>query len=67
MFCHAWALKAWHLAKAMDVDTTVERNLKLLLRGVLTAGRGQTRFLDAGAMAPGMRVARPRRRRTASR
>lgn len=36
MFCHAWALKAWHFAKTMDVDTYVERGLRLMLRGVLT-------------------------------
>nr|WP_294512860.1 TetR/AcrR family transcriptional regulator [uncultured Rhodopila sp.] len=36
MFCHAWALKAWHFAKTMDVDTYVERGLSLMLRGVLT-------------------------------
>jgi AcrR family transcriptional regulator len=36
MFCHAWALKAWHFAKAMDVDTYVARGLRLMLRGVLT-------------------------------
>ena len=23
MFCHAWALKSWHFAKVMDVDTYV--------------------------------------------
>ncbi len=36
MFCHAWALKAWHFARTMDVDTYVERGLRLMLRGVLT-------------------------------
>jgi AcrR family transcriptional regulator len=36
MFSHAWALKAWHFARTMDVDTYVERGLRLMLRGVLT-------------------------------
>ncbi len=37
MFSHMWALKAWHFAARMDVDAYVDRGLKLMLRGVLTA------------------------------
>jgi AcrR family transcriptional regulator len=49
MFCHAWALKAWHFAKTMDVDTYVERGLRLMLRGVLTrAGTKRMARLEAG-------------------
>ncbi len=65
MFCHAWALKAWHFAKAMDVETYVERGLNLMLRGVLTeAGRRRMQVLDAAHVAPD---ARPRRQRAATR
>lgn len=47
MFCHAWALKSWHFAKAMDVDTYVRRGLDLMLRGVLTrAGTARMRRLE---------------------
>ena len=45
MFCHTWALKAWHFARMMDVDTYLERGLRPLLRGVLT--RAGTRRLQA--------------------
>jgi TetR/AcrR family transcriptional regulator, cholesterol catabolism regulator len=45
MFSHAWALKAWHFAKKMDVDTYVERGLRLMLRGVLTRS-GAKRMLE---------------------
>ena len=37
MFCHAWALKAWRFASAMSVEAYVERGLRLMLGGVLTA------------------------------
>ena len=48
MFCHAWALKAWHFGKEMDVDTYVERGLKLMLRGMLTrAGEQRMRLVAA--------------------
>jgi AcrR family transcriptional regulator len=47
MFAHAWALKSWHFAKAMDVDTYVTRGLTLMLRGVLTrAGVKRMRRLE---------------------
>lgn len=53
MFCHAWALKAWHFAPKMDVDTYVERGLRLMLRGVLTkAGAKWMRKLEASGVAP---------------
>jgi AcrR family transcriptional regulator len=53
MFCHAWALKAWHFAQTMDVDTYVERGLRLMLRGVLTkAGTKRMRKLEARGVAP---------------
>ncbi|HXA22464.1 MAG TPA: TetR/AcrR family transcriptional regulator [Acetobacteraceae bacterium] len=48
MFCHTWALKAWHFAKVMDVDTYVRRGLDLMLRGVLTrAGVKRMHRLEA--------------------
>lgn len=48
MFSHAWALKAWHFAKLMDVDTYVDRGLSLMLRGVLTdAGERILRVLES--------------------
>ena len=48
MFSHAWALKAWHFAKTMDVDTYVERGLRLMLMGVLTrAGAKRMTKLEA--------------------
>ena len=48
MFSHAWALKAWYFGKHMDVGTYVDRGLKLMLRGVLTAaGERMLRSLDA--------------------
>ncbi len=64
MFCHAWALKAWHFARAMDVETYVERGLNLMLRGVLTEqGRGRMLHLEANRVvppAPGIRTRTPR-------
>jgi|tagenome__1003787_1003787.scaffolds.fasta_scaffold20751522_2 AcrR family transcriptional regulator len=53
MFCHAWALKAWHFAKKMDVDTYVQRGLRLMLRGVLTkAGTKRMLKLEASGIVP---------------
>ena len=53
MLCHSWALKAWHFAKSMDVDTYVQRGLKLLLRGVLTrAGTRRMHRLEANGAGP---------------
>lgn len=50
MFSHAWALKAWHFARLMDVGTYVDRGLKLLLRGVLTAAGERTlRVMEVGS------------------
>ena len=37
MFCHAWALKAWHFRARMTVEQYVDRNLALLLNPLLTA------------------------------
>lgn len=42
MFSHTWALKAWHFAKQMDVDTYVDRGLRLMLLGVLTEAGART-------------------------
>ncbi|MBM3555645.1 MAG: TetR/AcrR family transcriptional regulator [Alphaproteobacteria bacterium] len=36
MFCHAWALKAWHFKRRMSVDAYVVRGLDLMLNAVLT-------------------------------
>jgi AcrR family transcriptional regulator len=52
MFAHAWALKSWHFAKRMDVDTYVTRGLALMLRGVLTrAGAKRMRRLEDASVA----------------
>jgi AcrR family transcriptional regulator len=68
MFCHAWALKAWHFAKAMDVDTYLERGLKLMLRGVLTgAGEKRMRRLEAERVVPVAPAAPARPRRVSRR
>lgn len=49
MFSHSWALKAWHFARQMEVDTYVDRGLRLMLRGVLTAAGERTlRGMEAG-------------------
>jgi hypothetical protein len=37
MFSHAWALKAWHFRRRMNLETYVERGLRLMLGGVMTA------------------------------
>lgn len=52
MFSHAWALKSWHFAKRMDVDSYVRRGLKLMLRGVLTRA-GSKRMLRLQAVLTG--------------
>jgi TetR/AcrR family transcriptional regulator, cholesterol catabolism regulator len=53
MFSHAWALKAWHFAKKMDVDTYVERGLRLMLRGVLTrSGAKRMLKLEESGIVP---------------
>jgi hypothetical protein len=68
MFCHTWALKAWHFAGAMDVDTYIERGLKLMLRGVLTrSGERRMQLLEAEAVAPAAPVARNPTRRVSAR
>ncbi len=67
MFCHTWALKAWHFARDMDVDAYVERGLRLMLRGVLTrAGARRMQSLSAAGAAPARPAARNRARRTAA-
>jgi AcrR family transcriptional regulator len=46
MFCHAWALKAWHFQTRMTVEQYVDRNLSLLLNPLLTAsGRRENLLL----------------------
>lgn len=68
MFCHTWALKAWHFAEAMDVDTYIERGLKLMLRGVLTrAGERRMQLLETEGVVSAAPVTRPRTRRVSSR
>lgn len=60
MFSHTWALKAWHFARQMDVDTYVDRGLHLLLRGVLTAAgeRGLRRMEARPSAEPSVRRSR---------
>jgi len=68
MFCHTWALKAWHFAAAMDVDTYIERGLKLMLRGVLTrSGERRMQLLEAERVVPAAPVARNPTRRVSAR
>lgn len=46
MFSHAWALKAWNLRRRMTLDQYLERGLRLMLGGVVTAkGARQVRAL----------------------
>jgi hypothetical protein len=46
-------LKAWHFAKKMDVDTYVERGLRLMLRGVLTrSGTKRMLKLEESGIVP---------------
>ena len=53
MFSHSWALKAWHFGRQMDVDTYVDRGLRLMLRGVLTAsGERSLRAMEIRAAPP---------------
>lgn len=54
MFCHAWALKAWHFQGRMRIDEYLDRGLKLMLSPLLTA-RGRrhcARLLPAPPAAP---------------
>jgi len=37
MFAHAWALKAWHFRKTMNVDAYVDRGLDVMLNQVLSS------------------------------
>ncbi|HTW72037.1 MAG TPA: TetR/AcrR family transcriptional regulator [Acetobacteraceae bacterium] len=54
MFSHTWALKSWHFARRMDVDTYVDRGLPMMLRGVLTAaGERSLRTLETESGAVG--------------
>ena len=36
MFCHAWALKAWHFRGRMSVDEYVERGIALMMNPILS-------------------------------
>ena len=36
MFCHAWALKAWHFRGRMSIDEYVDRGLRLMLDPLIT-------------------------------
>ena len=68
MFCHAWALKAWHFAAAMNVDTYIDRGLTLMLRGVLTrAGERRMQLLEAERAVPAAAVSRSAARRVSAR
>lgn len=40
IFSHAWALKAWHFRKHMDVEEYVSRGMRLFFMAALT-GRGE--------------------------
>jgi AcrR family transcriptional regulator len=43
MFCHAWALKAWHYQGRMTIDEYVDRGLDLMLNPLVTA-RGRRSY-----------------------
>jgi len=43
MFCHAWALKAWHFQARMTIDEYVDRGLRLMLDPFVTA-RGKRSY-----------------------
>ena len=49
MFCHAWALKAWHFNARMTIDEYVDRGLDLMLNPVVTSRgkRGYARIVEA--------------------
>lgn len=53
MFCHAWALKAWHFQGRMTIEEYVDRGLKLMLSPVVTARgrRAYGRLVEAQAAA----------------
>ncbi|WBY02750.1 TetR/AcrR family transcriptional regulator [Ramlibacter tataouinensis] len=51
MFCHAWALKAWHFQGRMTIDEYLDRGMKLMLGPVLTA-RGKRNFAQQAPAAP---------------
>lgn len=53
MFCHAWALKAWHFQGRMTIEDYVDRGLKLMLSPVVTARgkRAYARLAEAQAAA----------------
>ncbi|HYD77886.1 TetR/AcrR family transcriptional regulator [Ramlibacter sp.] len=64
MFCHAWALKAWHFQGRMTIEEYVDRGLKLMLSPVVTARgkRAYARVVEAQAAAnPAPAPARARR------
>lgn len=54
MFCHAWALKAWHFRSRMTIDEYLDRGLKQMLNGVVTTRgrRSYARWMEARAVAP---------------
>ena len=64
MFCHAWALKAWHFQGRMPIDEYVDRGLKLMLNPLVTA-RGKRSFgriVEAQAAASAKAPSRKKRR-----
>jgi TetR/AcrR family transcriptional regulator, cholesterol catabolism regulator len=63
MFCHAWALKAWHFQGRMTIDQYVDRGLDLMLRPVVTA-RGERGYAQ---VAEAVQKSRPPQRYSARR
>jgi AcrR family transcriptional regulator len=61
MFAHAWALKAWNFGSRMSVEQYVERGLKQMLRGVLTA-KGRRQFASIDLSASETRTSKPGRK-----
>lgn len=68
MFCHAWALKAWHFRRQMEIDEYLDRGLKQMLNGVVTTRgkRSYARWVEAQAVlgkSPASRATRAQVRR----
>lgn len=66
MFCHAWALKAWHFQGRMTIEDYVDRGLKLMLSPVVTA-RGRRAYARLAEVQAAARAAPAKVRRSGPR
>lgn len=62
MFCHAWALKAWHFRHRMGIDEYVDRGLRLMLEPLVTRA-GALRWRELAATPAAARKRRASRAR----